>query len=154
MSLPGTGLVLAAGEGGAIGYRRGGAITVKARAADTDGHYALLELTLPAGGGGAPLHRHRGEAEAFYALEGTFTFQLGAGRREVSAGSFVLVPRGLVHTFANAGDTPARCLVVISPAGFERYFEELGALVAASPDGEPEPALYRVLCEKYGQELV
>jgi oxalate decarboxylase/phosphoglucose isomerase-like protein (cupin superfamily) len=41
------------------------------------------------------------------------------------AGSFVLIPRGTVHTFWNAGSTPAKLLVIFSPAGFEQFFVEV-----------------------------
>jgi hypothetical protein len=41
------------------------------------------------------------------------------------AGSFVLIPRGTVHTFGNAGSTPAKLLVILSPPGFEQYFIEI-----------------------------
>ena len=37
----------------------------------------------------------------------------------------MLVPRGTVHTFANAGNAPGKLLVIISPAGFERFFQEV-----------------------------
>ena len=33
----------------------------------------------------------------------------------------------------NAGDTPARLLELISPAGFEHYFREVAPLLAATP---------------------
>jgi len=154
MSFPDDALVLEPGEGTAISYRHGGAIVFKARGAETEGRYALLELTLPPGAAGAPLHRHRDEAEAFYALAGAFAFQLGTDRRELSAGGFVLVPKGTAHTFWNAGSGDARCLVIVSPAGLERYFDELSALITSSPSGEPAAEQYRALCEKYGQELV
>ncbi len=42
------------------------------------------------------------------------------------------------HTFWNAGPDPARLLEIIYPAGFERFFEELGALAASDPPLECE----------------
>lgn len=46
------------------------------------------------------------------------------GERTVTAttGAFVLVPRDTVHTFSKAGTTPAKILIIISPAGFENFF--------------------------------
>jgi hypothetical protein len=40
-------------------------------------------------------------------------------------GDLIFKPRGQWHSFWNAGDEPARILEIISPAGFERYFEEI-----------------------------
>src|ERR671931_566783 len=51
-------------------------------------------------------------------------------------GELIVKPRGQWHTFWNAGDEPARLLEIISPAGFERYFEELvdmGGVANAEP---------------------
>jgi len=53
-----------------------------------------------------------------------------------AAGDLVFKPRGIWHTFWNAGDEPARVLELISPAGFERYFAELAPLL---PPNRPEP---------------
>lgn len=41
------------------------------------------------------------------------------------------------HTFWNPGPEPASILEIISPAGFERYFEELAAILSSTPPGEP-----------------
>ena len=66
------------------------------------------------------------------------------GDQEVIAGpgSYLLKPRGLMHTFWNAGPGPARLLEVISPAGFETYFAELAE--AGDPGRRQE------LATKYG----
>jgi oxalate decarboxylase/phosphoglucose isomerase-like protein (cupin superfamily) len=40
------------------------------------------------------------------------------------AGSFVVVPRGIVHRPSNPGEQPTRVLLIFSPAGMERFFEE------------------------------
>ena len=57
------------------------------------------------------------------------------GDRELRAGPGTLVfkPRGIPHAFWNPGDAPARMLELISPAGFERYFEEAADLYASGP---------------------
>jgi hypothetical protein len=53
------------------------------------------------------------------------------------AGSYVLKPRGVPHTFWNPGPEPARVLEIISPAGFEQYFEELAGILSSTQAGEP-----------------
>ena len=63
----------------------------------------------------APLHLHRGDDEAWYVLEGRLGFRIGDEVVEAGPGEAVLAPRGMAHTYWNAGGTPARYLVVMSP---------------------------------------
>jgi Cupin domain len=59
------------------------------------------------------------------------------GEETFRAGSYVLKVRGVPHTFWNPGAEPARVLEIISPAGFEQYFEELAAIISSTPPGQP-----------------
>jgi uncharacterized cupin superfamily protein len=78
----------------------------------------------------APLHIHYGDDEAWYVLEGTLGFVRGDERLVAAAGSGVLVPRGVPHTFWNAGSARARYLVVLTPrvAALIAALHEPGAL--------------------------
>jgi quercetin dioxygenase-like cupin family protein len=76
-----------------------------------------------------PPHVHRNEDELSYVLDGTFGVRIGDDVMQVSAGSYVFKPRGVPHTFWNAGPQPARLLEIIAPAGFERYFTEMAELL-------------------------
>lgn len=102
------------------------------RSEDSDGQLAVVELS---GGGRPPLHRHDFD-EAFYVLEGELTFQLGDDLFTRRAGEIALAPRGVSHTYANLSGGPARALLVITPAGFERYFDQIAAKITGS---EPPP---------------
>jgi quercetin dioxygenase-like cupin family protein len=93
------------------------------RGEETEGHVALVELT---GRGQPPLHRHDFD-ETFYILEGELTFQLGEERLTRGAGELAFAPRGVPHTYANLSGAPARVLMVITPAGFERHFARIAA---------------------------
>lgn len=64
------------------------------------------------------------EEEAWFILEGTFAFQIGEGTFEVKPGSFVLAPRGTVHSFWATGPQPHRWLTIFSPSGMEGYFRD------------------------------
>ena len=75
-------------------------------------------------GGGPGQHIHDNEEEAFYVIEGNLRVLLGEITIEAQAGSFILVPRGTVHTFSRADKNPVKLLVIISPAGFENFFFE------------------------------
>lgn len=95
---------------------------IKASSEDTRGAYALAEATLT--GEGPPQHIHHAEEEAFYVLEGEVGIQIGDKIVSGTRGAFVLIPRGTVHTFWNAGPTPAKLLVIVSPPGIEEYLAE------------------------------
>ena len=79
---------------------------------------------------GAPLHRHHNEDEYTCVLEGTLGIQLGEEIISAEAGSWVIKPRGQWHTFWNSEDTPCATIEIVSPAGFQRYFREVGAIGA------------------------
>jgi quercetin dioxygenase-like cupin family protein len=93
------------------------------RGEESDGHLAIVLLT---GRGRPRLHRHDFD-ETFYVLEGELTFQLGEKLVTRRAGELAFAPRGTPHTYANLSEAPARALMVITPAGFERYFARIAA---------------------------
>jgi catechol 2,3-dioxygenase-like lactoylglutathione lyase family enzyme len=64
----------------------------------------------------------------------------------LSAGGYIVKPRGQVHAMWNAGSTPARMIEVITTAGFENFFRELSALSAESA---PDLAEVGELAERY-----
>lgn len=119
---------------------------------DTAGAYALVEGTLQAGAGPEP-HRHSREDEGFYVVDGQVEFKVGKRTIVASAGSFLFASRGLPHTFKNAGTTPARYLMIVSPAGLEKFFQERNALEKELPRTDPSfSTKLKALNEKYGLE--
>jgi quercetin dioxygenase-like cupin family protein len=96
------------------------------RAEQSGGAVAMVEIAVPPRWEGPPLHHHAFD-EAFYVLEGEVTFQLGDERQTATPGAFVFARGGDVHTLANLNDAPARYLLVMTPAGFERYFDRIAA---------------------------
>jgi quercetin dioxygenase-like cupin family protein len=102
------------------------------RSEESGGHVAIVEL---GGGGRPPLHRHDFD-ETFYILEGELTFQLEDDVFTRRAGELAFAPRGVAHTYANLSGAPARALLVITPAGFERYFDRIAARITGT---EPPP---------------
>ena len=62
----------------------------------------------------------------------------------------VFKPRGEWRTFWNAGDDPCRILEIITPAGFERFFEELVDLGGVA---QADPAVLEELCGRYELEM-
>ena len=86
----------------------------------------------------APLHVHHADDEAWHVISGGLRFRF-AGDQEVvaRAGSTVLVPAGVAHTFGSAGTGPSRYIIIL-PA---RLDELIAALHAADP--AEHAAIYR-----------
>jgi mannose-6-phosphate isomerase-like protein (cupin superfamily) len=100
--------------------------------AESGGGFSLVEHPIPPRTLVAPLHLHEREDEYSYVLEGRMGAQLGDDVVYAEAGDLVFKPRNQWHTFWNAGDTTCRLLEIISPAGFEHFFNELGEQMAAA----------------------
>jgi mannose-6-phosphate isomerase-like protein (cupin superfamily) len=128
---------------------RGSHMWFKATASTTGGRFSLMERTLPPGGRMPPAHRHVGNDEAYYVLDGVVTFHVGDEVIEGGTDAFVLVPAGELHTFGNARDDPARFLVLHAPA-LDGYFAELAALWA-NPD-PPSREVELDLMRRHGME--
>ena len=124
----------------------------------TGGALFMAEVSVPPGGG-TPPHIHHREEETFYLQQGTLTIQVGGKTLNASPGDFVCLPRGVVHCFQNTGNVDARFLMVATPAGIEKFFEE-AFYPAGDPPVEPLPMteafLARVLAAapKWGLELL
>lgn len=112
---------------------------------DTAGRISVVEHTVAPHVLAGPLHYHTREDEYSYVLEGRLGALLGDQEVFAEAGDLVFKPRGQWHTFWNPGDTPTRILELISPAGLEDLFRELGA-----PGVEMDPATLPELAARYG----
>ena len=148
------GHALSRGEGTAL-WTLGALFTVKASSAQTGGAFSLLEFEQP-GGTEPPPHIHAKEDESFFVLDGEMAVMCGDDRFTATAGSFVFLPRGIVHGFTILGDTPLRGLVLTLPGGFDQFVMEMGepALSRTIPaGGPPDMARLMALTAKYGIEL-
>src|SRR5687768_7767768 len=112
------------GEGERIAV--GASIAVmKATAETTGGTFSISEATFPSGMNGPPQHAHRYTTDTFYVLEGTLHLTVGERQIDASAGSYILVPPGVAHAFANTSDEPVRFLNISSPGWLENYLRDL-----------------------------
>jgi len=101
--------------------------TIRIHGRDTGGVISVIELRDPPGGG-APPHIHQREDETFHIIEGEYEFTCGDRTFVAGPGSTVFGPRGVAHGYRYLGRTPGRILLMATPAGIERWFEEVGAL--------------------------
>lgn len=135
------------GKGGSLG-----AIGVRFMidASESGGGFSLVEHPMPPRALAAPLHKHSREDEYTYVLEGSVGAQLGDEVVYGEPGDLIFKPRDQWHTFWNAGDAPARILEIVSPGGFEGYWDELIDILSAWP-----PDLERIgaAAARYGLEM-
>src|SRR5215212_9695673 len=117
---------------------------------ETDQGFSLVEHPMSPRSLAAPLHRHTREDEYTFVLEGKVGALLGDDVLVAEPGDLVWKPRNQWHTFWNPTDEPARILEVISPAGFEHFFEELLDMGGAF---KADPAALGELSERYGLEM-
>lgn len=143
MSLDHTAVILGPGEGKTLSVLAD-SYTHKASGKETGSAYALIEVTVV--GNGPPPHIHNTEEKAFYVLAGSLNVLVGEQTVEANAGTFVLVPRGTVHAFSKAGTESAKILLILSPAGFENFFDEIS--------GPPDLEKINALAPKYNLEIV
>jgi quercetin dioxygenase-like cupin family protein len=134
-------------EAGCLVDLGGVGVQFKISGEDTGGAFAVVEHPVEPGVVVEP-HIHANEDEYSYVLEGTIGVRVGEWEAEVGPGSYVIKPRGILHTFWNPGPAPARVLEIISPAGFEKFFDELAALMGGGL--EPDDERVYSLSERYG----
>ena len=111
-------VVVRPGEGDRVGN-----VEFLARTRDTS-RFNLAIVTIEARRSGPEAHVHETEDDAFYILEGELVFTADDEDVVAGPGTFVLVPPGVPHTFANRGDAPARFVNVHAPAGFDLRLQE------------------------------
>ena len=112
--------------------------------------FSLVEHPMSPRALAAPLHRHTREDEYSYVIEGRVGALLGDEVLVGGPGDLIFKPRNQWHTFWNAGDEPARILEIISPAGFERFFNELVDLGGVT---QAEPETLADLCARFELEM-
>jgi mannose-6-phosphate isomerase-like protein (cupin superfamily) len=129
-------VVLKAGEPARLTYDAGTARFLVPGEA-THGAWALVELQeMPAYH--TNLHRHNHTDEAFYVLDGVLTVNIDGSTSDYPAGSYILIPRRTPHAQGNRGKVPARILVTMTPAGFERSFKDRVELFKTTKPTDPD----------------
>jgi quercetin dioxygenase-like cupin family protein len=121
----------------------------------TDGEYAVIEMSVPPGAGPNP-HSHADFAETFYVLEGEVSFKSELGSYVAKKNSFINIPKGgIVHGFKNLSNETAKLLCTVTPAGLDGLFEEFAEYMK-TPSTDSEMAKkekVQTLFEKFGQTM-
>ncbi|HEV2218650.1 MAG TPA: cupin domain-containing protein [Candidatus Dormibacteraeota bacterium] len=131
-----------------------GPVTVTYVHEDPVAGYVLLVWEAPPGAASPPMHVHHRTDEGFYVLSGLYRFLVDGETIDGPAGSHVLVRAGAAHTFWNAGDVAARCLVILTPPDFAPYFRELSIGLANAKSEEDSIEVRRHLSARFDIEVV
>ena len=118
---------------------------IKLRGEDTNGAFAMVEQQNQPGIS-IPTHMHTREDETFYIAEGKVQFTVDGKDVIAEPGTTVFLPKKTPHSFKVIGDKLARVIVLVSPAGCERLFEELANL----PPGQQDISNAIKISERYG----
>jgi quercetin dioxygenase-like cupin family protein len=120
-------------------------VQVQVRAEHTGGRLAVIGETL------APrilVPNHVHGNDVWVRVEsGEIGVLVGDEVRTARAGEWALKPRGLEHAMWNPADEPARIIEVLTPAGSERWFEELAELA------DEDEAGFEDACRRHGIEF-
>lgn len=123
----------------------------KVTSEDSAGGLSIFENIVPSHFG-PPLHVHHHEDEWFYVLTGDFVFEIDGKQTPVSTGGSVFGPRDIPHRWANVGKDTSRLIVLFQPGGFEKFFDDLYAILEKDP--LIEPSKLAGLYKKYDMELL
>jgi quercetin dioxygenase-like cupin family protein len=139
----------------------GDTYTITVAGKDTGNRFCVIDMHVPPGGGPGP-HRHDFE-ETFILLEGELQVTFRGQKSTVRAGDTVNIPSNAPHQFHNSSSDPVRMVCICSPAGNDRFFQEVGVPVASRTTPPPQMdgkqmaefvAKARAVAAKYHTELL
>lgn len=128
----------------------GDEVVIKIHGRDTGGVYSQV-TTGGSQGKGPPMHIHHRENETFYCITGEFKVICDGKEYKLTPGMVAHLPKGIPHRFEATGPGENRMLVTITPAGFEGFFEEIGAMSEAEQQNIRQVI---AIGEKYGLEFL
>ena len=127
------------GEGEALQVTGGGTVSCKLSRQEIGAVHSLWEVVTAPGKGPRP-HRHHGQDEDFYVLEGEIRFVSGEETVTVRPGDFVRVPADTVHSYTVTSGEPCRMLIVLTPpGGIEGFWREIGIPITDPSSPPPLP---------------
>jgi quercetin dioxygenase-like cupin family protein len=143
-------IILGPDEGLRLGSGPGRDCIFKLTGEQTGGAFDYFIVEIPAGNG-PPLHVHRIQDETFHVLSGEYKVQLGEEISYLGEGDFAYLPKNVPHAFKNISDEPGRVIVVYSPGGGHKFFEEFGPIMRT---GHPDRKVISQTFEKYNMTLL
>ena len=109
-------------------------------------------------GQATPYHLHHVEDEAFYVLDGEFTFFCDGKKTIVGPGGYMFLPRGIAHGIRATSSTPSTILILAMPGtGFVGMMQEMASPATERVLPEPTPPDFvklTRLCSKYQIDIL
>lgn len=103
-------------------------LDIKVSGSDTNGELAIFEQTSLSQGKGTPLHIHNSQDEVFYVREGSYYFQAGEEKFNLTVGDSIFLPRKVPHAWTQVSEQ-GKMTVVLQPAGkLENFFITMSQL--------------------------
>lgn len=125
-------------------------MVIRLHGRDTGGTLSVVEShDVP--GGGPPPHIHHREDETFQILKGEYEFAVGDQTILAKPGTTLFAPRGVSHTYRYLGQTPGKLMCIITPSGFEGFFEEIGEL---TPEQQQDIPRLLEIAKKFELEIL
>jgi quercetin dioxygenase-like cupin family protein len=125
-------------------------MVIRVHGRDTGGIVSAVEShDVP--GGGPPPHIHSREDETFQVLEGEYEFIVDGKSFVAKKGATIFAPRGIAHTYRYLGEVPGRLMCLITPSGFEGFFEAIGAL---APEQQQDIPRVITIAKEFGLEIL
>jgi quercetin dioxygenase-like cupin family protein len=143
-------IVLAEREGLRLQSGPGRDLVFKVTGEDTNGAFDYFTVEV-APHGGPPLHIHHHQEETIHVLKGRYKVRIGEQDFYCEPGGFAYLPSKVPHAFLNLTDEPGEIIVVYTPGGGHKFYEEFGPI---SRSGPPDPKVIGPLFEKYGMSLL
>ena len=143
-------IVLAKNEGLTLQSGPGRDLTFKVTGEDTNGAFDYFVVGV-APHGGPPLHVHHAQEETIHVLKGKFKIRIGDEIFYLAEGGFAYLPSKVPHAFLNLTDEPGEIIVVYTPGGGHKFYEEFGP---AARSGPPDPKVLAPLFEKHNMSLL
>ena len=115
------------------------------------GSLAVFEFDVPAGAKVPVAHSHDGYEETIYGIAGVLTWTIDGTPTDVEPGETLVIARGVVHRFDNAGDLDASALAIVTPGILgPDYFREVAAVLGAAAGGPPDLAAVARVMRRHG----
>jgi quercetin dioxygenase-like cupin family protein len=142
--------VFASGEGLRLQSGPGRDLIFKVTGEDTGGafDYFIVEVAPKAG---PPLHVHHKQEETIHVLKGRYKIRIGDETFYLKEGGFAYLPSKVPHAFLNLTDEPGEIIVVYTPGGGHKFYEELGPLTR---NGRPDPKVVAQVFTKHDMTLL
>jgi mannose-6-phosphate isomerase-like protein (cupin superfamily) len=143
-------IALAEGEGLRLQSGPGRDLIFKVTGDDTGGAFDYFIVQV-APKGGPPLHVHHRQEETIHVLKGQYKIRIGEEIFYCREGGFAYLPSKVPHAFLNLTDEPGEIIVVYTPGGGHKFYEEFGPI---SRSGPPDPKKIAPIFEKYNMTLL